>query len=736
MLSPLTHDDPSAIAAYHLLARLGSGGMGTVYLARSPGGRTVALKTLHARLAADPASRTRFRLETDAARVIGDRHGAAVFDADPLGETPWLATEYVLGPPLDEAVALAGPLPEPTVRAVGAALAGALRQLHSSDVVHRDLKPSNILVTAHGPKLIDFGIARAAGDDRLTSTGTAAGTPAYMSPEQASGQEHTPAGDVFALAGVLLFAATGRAPFGTGAPADLLYRVRYADPDPEALAALPPSLRPLLTSCLAKDPAARPTTDALVAELHDGHGEFADHLPAPVLTAIARRATDVWHPLPARLPAPAEDPYARTAAASPAPSASRTARLSRPARLSRRGFLALGGGAVLAAGTGAGVWAWQREEPRPQPELPTAPPLGPAPASLWSSNMATPSEDERAFPMVVGDQVALVAGVGVVFNDVASGQTNGVCSVETTPWTAVSDGDAVLVVPRKTEAVHHDLVVHTADAQRYRLRQPGIKVSGLNANMAATQLLCAADGVLYLAGATGTRTAPGSHVLLAVDTRTGKELWRTAFGTPTKDDRRMVAAAAVRGNRLLTFEVDNEFGDTTRLAARDTRTGAVRWQKDLQLPHKAAASSLPCLDETHVYVGGADLSAYRLDDGTATWQQRIAGTMPFSAPALRDGTVYSVAEGGAYAVAADSGTKLWQERAAATDPALPTTDQCLAVGPGQLFYRSELGLTAVDLKSRRRSWVYRTDADHLVELRGKGRMFGVGQGFLIALPLK
>ncbi|WP_232542696.1 serine/threonine-protein kinase [Streptomyces sp. QHH-9511] len=231
MLSPLTHDDPAAIATYRLLARLGSGGMGTVYLARSPGGRTVALKTVHARLAADPAFRTRFRLETDAARIIGARHGAAVVDADPLAETPWLATEYVLGPPLDDAVALAGPLPEPTVRALGAALAGGLAQLHSSDVVHRDLKPSNVLVTAYGPKIIDFGIARAAGDDHLTRTGAAAGTPAFMSPEQAGGQEHTPAGDVFALAGVLVFAATGHGPFGTGAPADLLYRVRYADPD-------------------------------------------------------------------------------------------------------------------------------------------------------------------------------------------------------------------------------------------------------------------------------------------------------------------------------------------------------------------------------------------------------------------------------------------------------------------------------------------------------------------------
>jgi serine/threonine protein kinase len=188
MFSPLNHDHPHQLGAYRLLARLGSGGMGTVYLARSTTGRTAALKTMHARIATDPAFRTRFRLEADAARVIGGHYGAQVFDADPLAETPWLATEYVLGPPLDDAITLSGPLPESAVRALGVLLCAALAQLHDSDVVHRDLKPSNIMLTADGPKVIDFGIARAMGDDRLTRTGAAAGTPAFMSPEQATGR--------------------------------------------------------------------------------------------------------------------------------------------------------------------------------------------------------------------------------------------------------------------------------------------------------------------------------------------------------------------------------------------------------------------------------------------------------------------------------------------------------------------------------------------------------------------
>ncbi|MFE5796664.1 PQQ-binding-like beta-propeller repeat protein [Streptomyces sp. NPDC056503] len=720
MLSPLAHDDPAAIGTYRLLARLGSGGMGTVYLGRSPGGRIVALKTLHARLAADPVFRGRFRLETDAARIIGGRHGAAVVDADPLAETPWLATEYVLGPPLDRAVRLGGPLPEPTVRALGAALAGALGRLHASDVVHRDLKPSNVLVTAYGPKIIDFGIARAAGDDRMTRTGAAAGTPAYMSPEQAGGLEHTPAGDVFALAGVLLFAATGHGPFGTGAPADLLYRVRYAEPD---LTGLPPALLPLLSACLAKDPAARPTTAALTSRLHDGRGEFADHLPPVVLADIARRATDVWLSHPERLPAPEEDPYARTEVSG----------RTRPAP-SRRRFLALGGGlaGLAAAGAGAAFWA-TRDTARPTgAQLPKAPLLGDAPDSLWNTRMALPKETaERGFPLVAGDRIVVLAGLGVAFTDVGSGETTGVCTVDTVWRALATDGREVYAVPRKPEADHHELAVHTLDADRYALRQPGVRVRGLNANMATTQLACAADGIVYLAGATGTRADFGEAAIAAVDVRTGRELWRTRPADPGKDTPPFIGAA-LRGDRLVAFErpADTQDFAPPLLVVRDTRTGAVRWKRTV-----GRASEQPCLDDTHVYVGGPDLVAYRLADGKEAWRLRGPEGDEYCAPALRDGTLYAVSETGAHAVAAGSGKKLWSERAPQDNAPEYPSGQYLAVGPGHLFYRTRLGLAAVDLKTRRRSWVYQTEADHLVELPGRQRMFGIGSDALVALPL-
>ncbi|MFJ9246915.1 serine/threonine-protein kinase [Streptomyces sp. NPDC101776] len=343
MPTPLTHDDPVTLGLCRLVARLGSGGMGTVYVARAANGPTVAVTTMHAGIATRSGARTRFRLEVDAARVIGDRFGARVMDADPRGEILWLATGCVLGPALDEAVRSAGPLPEESVRALGAALCSALDRLHRSDVVHRDLKPSNILVTAYGPKVIDFGIARAIGDDPLTRTGAAVGTPAFMSPEQATGRQHDAAGDVFALAGVLVFAATGRAPFGSGQPADLLYRVRYAEAD---LPDVPAPLVPLLAQCLAKESEKRPRMAELAAQLHDGRGEFADHLPDALLAEIGRRAADVWRIVPQRLPAPVveEGAEAVTALSGRSPS--------------RRGFLAAGGAFTATAAAG-GVW-WYR----------------------------------------------------------------------------------------------------------------------------------------------------------------------------------------------------------------------------------------------------------------------------------------------------------------------------------------------------------------------------------------
>ncbi|KDN83802.1 serine/threonine-protein kinase [Kitasatospora cheerisanensis] len=262
----LTADDPSTIGDYRLLRRLGAGGMGRVYLGRTAGGRTVAVKAVRPELADDPEFRARFRQEVSAARRVGGRWTAPVLDADTDGPRPWVATGYVAGPSLGAAVHTGGPLPAASVHALGSWLAEALEQVHALGLVHRDVKPSNVLLTLDGPRLIDFGVARALdAAATLTHSGYVVGSPGFMSPEQAAGSPVGPAGDVFALGAVLAFAATGTAPFGEGVSAAvLLYRVLHEEPE---LRGLDGGLRAIVTACLAKDPADRPTPAELRARL-------------------------------------------------------------------------------------------------------------------------------------------------------------------------------------------------------------------------------------------------------------------------------------------------------------------------------------------------------------------------------------------------------------------------------------------------------------------------------------
>ncbi|MET7755990.1 protein kinase [Streptomyces sp. NPDC005389] len=280
------------IGRYVIEHKLGEGGMGTVYLARSRGGRAVAVKVARPELASDPSFRARFRAEVAAARQVGGFHTAQVVDADPDAEAPWLATAYIPGPTLSALVTAEGPMDEGRLRSLGAALAEALEAIHACGLVHRDLKPGNIVMAPDGPRVLDFGIARALESTRLTATGSAFGTPGYLAPEQALGEEVTGAADVFALGAVLVAAAGGR-PFGDGTPMGLMYRAVHEDPD---LASVPESLRGLVGRCLAKDPAGRPTPEEILdvlgeAVTRDGAGAV---LPATVLDAPAAPR----HPVP------------------------------------------------------------------------------------------------------------------------------------------------------------------------------------------------------------------------------------------------------------------------------------------------------------------------------------------------------------------------------------------------------------------------------------------------------
>ncbi|MFG1687368.1 serine/threonine-protein kinase [Nonomuraea sp. NPDC049269] len=292
--TPLAPDDPSEIGGYRLVARLGAGGMGQVYLARTQSGRRLAIKVIRAEFTGDPEFRRRFQQEVAAVERVQSLYTAPVVDADPQSRTPWLATAYVPGPSLDKAVARHGPLPPRTVLTLVCGVAEALRAIHAVQVVHRDLKPSNVLLSPDGPRVIDFGIAKAVDATPLTGTGIRIGTPLFMAPEQALGHPAAPPVDVFALGGLALFAATGRTPFGEGPDPAVLYRVVHDEPQ---LDGCPPELREVIARCLAKDPAHRPTPRALVTELERYARTGPEWLP-PELT----------HSLPAYAASPSPPP--------------------------------------------------------------------------------------------------------------------------------------------------------------------------------------------------------------------------------------------------------------------------------------------------------------------------------------------------------------------------------------------------------------------------------------------
>jgi eukaryotic-like serine/threonine-protein kinase len=290
-MQPLGSDEPTTVGPYRLLGRLGSGGMGRVYLGRSAGGRTVAVKIVHPHLALDEEFRARFRREVEAARRVGGAWTAPVLDADPEATVPWVATAYAAGPSLAAVVADGGPLPAHSVRVLGAGLAEALAAVHDLGLVHRDVKPSNVLLTLDGPLLIDFGIARATdGTASLTSTGVSVGSPGYMSPEQILGKGATGAADVFSLGAVLAFAATGRPPFPGDSSAALLYKVVHEEPE---LGSLEGELREVAEACLAKEPGRRPTPGEVAGRLApEGAARLvaAGWLPGALVEQVSRGA--------------------------------------------------------------------------------------------------------------------------------------------------------------------------------------------------------------------------------------------------------------------------------------------------------------------------------------------------------------------------------------------------------------------------------------------------------------
>jgi eukaryotic-like serine/threonine-protein kinase len=293
VVEELRASDPAQLGKYRLIGRLGDGGMGEVYLARSPGGRKVAVKVIKAELAQDADFRARFSREVEAAKRVSGIFTAPVVDADPGCERPWLATAYVEGKSLAETVRDQGPLDIESVQRLAAGLTEGLAAIHEAGVIHRDLKPSNVLLAADGPRIIDFGISRPMDEFDLTSTGSILGSPGFMSPEQAEGLSIGPPTDIFSLGAVLTFAATGDGPFGSARDTVLLYRVIYTAP---SLGKVPEPIRPLIERCLAMDPAVRPTPEQIMAELPSVTQSGARHTQSSPVTVQAKRPEVVAPP--------------------------------------------------------------------------------------------------------------------------------------------------------------------------------------------------------------------------------------------------------------------------------------------------------------------------------------------------------------------------------------------------------------------------------------------------------
>ncbi|WP_189599680.1 serine/threonine-protein kinase [Streptomyces lateritius] len=471
-MEPLNAEDPVSIGPFRLLGRLGVGGMGRVFLARSSGGRTVAVKVVHTELAAQDEFRRRFAREVAALERVGGTGTASVLGSDTAAEAPWVAIGYVPGPSLRSVVGDDfGPLPTTTVRALAAGLAKALTHVHAAGLVHRDLKPSNVLLTVDGPRIIDFGIARAVDtvtDGGLTSTGAVVGSPGFMSPEQVRGEKLTPASDIFCLGSVLVYAATGRSPFGTadsGVHATM-FRIAHDEPD---LTGLAPELSGLVRACLAKDPAGRPSA----AELVETITVPDPWLPSEVLVRLGRHAAQL---LEAEAEAAAEATSTGAAAGDPTPV---PVPAPKPHRRRRTGLIAAAGALVVAAAASLTYVFWpdtatgtdgQKNLPRGHTGDVSARPAGIVPAAFlgaWEGVQRGSSDHPRETARIELSQGAAgaKAAVYVQVNDerLCMGRSRLVSADEDKVVLGESDVTTSVPAERCTPAAHQTLRLRSPD---------------------------------------------------------------------------------------------------------------------------------------------------------------------------------------------------------------------------------------------------------------------------------
>ncbi|MFJ6937312.1 PQQ-binding-like beta-propeller repeat protein [Streptomyces sp. NPDC101132] len=656
------HPEPEFAGQYRLESVLGSGGMGVVHLASSASGLRLAVKVVHAEFAADPEFRARFRQEVTAARRVSGAFTAAVVDADPEAERPWMATLFVDGPTLAERVKRS-PLTAPELCRLGAGLAEALRDIHRAGLVHRDLKPSNVLMAPDGPKVIDFGISRPYdyASDLRTETGKLIGTPPFMAPEQFQRpREVGPAADVFAMGAVLVHAATGRGPFDSDSPYLVAYQVVHHEPD---LAGVPEELVPLISACLEKDPAERPALDALIAQLRSAAYPTSEvtraFIPEPRRPGGARAVVG-----PGPGPHVGRRPGSGAGAAfgSGSGSGDDPTHLRKPAAAPRRGRLglphgrrrrtALAAGAVLtAAAVGLGGYAWTDAMSGSAPGA-GSPGRTAAAAAVraWTVTPAGGSGTDTGTPVCayaapLGALLCKGPGTTAARLDPADGRTR---------WSVPAAG-GVLRAELDRAPVFAGGLVHT-------VAPGGGRLQALDPATGTERWSVPLDGrtVVHTGGSPGTvlLASPEGRVT-ALDPATGGRRWSKRLGGVGS------AWAAGEGAGPAFVVTPSGDGTSTQVRAVDPATGAVLWQQRAPGQLRVAGSAAGALFLLANDLADVTVAVVRID-GRTREVRRVALAARVDqgqASVGADGTVYVVGlSGGLTAVRVEAGRRgeLWR----------------------------------------------------------------------------
>ncbi|MFE7650460.1 protein kinase domain-containing protein [Streptomyces phaeoluteigriseus] len=708
---PLFKDDPRSLGGYRIVDRLGAGGMGVVYRARSRSGRDVAVKVVHAQYAEDAVFRTRFRQEIEAVRRVSGAFTAPVVDADPEAARPWMATLYVPAPSLADRIRADGPLCDADLRRLALGLVEALRDIHRAGVVHRDLKPANVLMAEDGPRVIDFGISRAAENQTLTETGHMIGTPPFMSPEQLTDARSVgPASDVFSLGALLVFAATGRGPFDADSPYLTAYRVMHDEP---AVQALTPALRPLIARCLAKPAADRPSLDDLAKEFADALPEAATGDPRTVAPGGPGPGTSPSAAEPSARRRPGTDRPRGTG-----PTAEPVVRWAGPSgRMSRRGrLLALGGvSGVLAVALAVYLALGPLRDRGTE--------AGGAPSTSAPSRWAAVPAGWRPWNTTVHEAAA--RGVTRA-PETTGGLGTPSCALDGSALYCVGDG----VLPVRLDALTGRTLWRADSAP-----------SGTDANAYAGWLVGVHDGVMLVRQSERFASGGGTPSVVALDAATGERLWARKVtggnGTPAVagglallPGNGSVTARSLRDEFAWTaplpadhacdfHDVDGDLyavcsrydGDDpgVRLLALDRADGTVRPLTTLEL-HSAFLGvrddELVFVEQSARSLEDADEPAYTrvalVDRESGARQSTALTGEPRGQAALVNGVLCFAASNGLLtAVSAETGERLWQTPTSLEQPGRPVGDS----GGATVFLASASGrVAALDARAGTVLW--------------------------------